>query len=84
MNDPISIRGPVEMRGGELALSIPLEAGGKELAPLAQKISKIEGDYLVIPIPDWLASKLKIQEGSFVDVDNKNGKFTITRVAGIE
>jgi hypothetical protein len=81
MSKPISICGPLEMKDGVLALIIPLRAGGSTFAPLAQKISRIEGDNLIVPIPDWLATKLKVHEGSLVYADNANGKFTITRSA---
>jgi hypothetical protein len=81
MSETISICGPLEMKDGALALIIPLHAGGSALAPLAQKISHIEGDNLIVPIPGWLATKLNVYEGSLVYVDSANGKFTITRSA---
>ena len=37
----------------------------------------MEGEYLKIVIPDWLASKLGIQEGTLVSVNNANGKFNM-------
>jgi len=36
----ISLEGPVEMVDGELAILIPLEAGGAALAPLARESAK--------------------------------------------
>ena len=75
----ISIEGPVESRDGQLVLLIPLHAGGEVLAPLAKGIGAVEAEYLKIIIPSWLADKLGVSEGSLVVVDNKNGKFTITR-----
>ncbi len=77
----VSIEGPVERVNGQLALRIPLSAGGDELAPLAKSIGQIEGEHLVVIIQPWLAEKLRIGEGSLVIVDNRNGKFTITRSA---
>jgi hypothetical protein len=79
--DPISLEGPVELVEGELAIRIPLAAVGDILAPLARGIGDIEGDYLKVVIQPWLAEKLRIGAGSFVLVDNANGKFTITRSA---
>ena len=81
MEDLISIEGPVERIDGNLTLRIPLSAGGDRLAPLARGIGQIEGDYLCVVIRPWLAEKLRIEEGSLVFVDNKNGKLTITRSA---
>lgn len=81
MHDFISIEGPVERVGANLMIRIPLSAGGDQLAPLARGIGRIEGDFLRVIIQPWLAEKLRIGEGSLVVVDNKNGKFTITRSA---
>ena len=77
--DIVSIEGPVERLHGQLALRIPLSAGGDELAPLVKSIGHIEGEHLIVVIQPWLAEKLRIGEGSLVVVDNRNGKFTITR-----
>jgi hypothetical protein len=73
----VSVHGPVERVGDELILRIPLSVGGEQLAPLATKIARIDGDFLVVGIPRWLADKLQVDEGSVVDVDNANGKFNI-------
>jgi hypothetical protein len=64
-------------------IRIPLSAGGDQLAPVARGIGQIEGDCLCVIIRPWLAEKLRIGEGSLVVVDNKNGKFKITRSASI-
>jgi hypothetical protein len=77
----VSIEGPVELVHGKLTLRIPLSVGGDELAPLASGIGAIEGEHLNVTITPWLAKKLGIEPGSFVIVDNENGKFTITRSA---
>lgn len=81
MTDPISLEGPVELVDGRLMVRIPLAAGGDKLAPLARGIGETDGEYLNVVIQPWLAEKLRIGEGSLVFVDNKNGKFTITRSA---
>ncbi len=75
----VSIEGPVEEYKGNLALLIPLEEGGAELAPYAEKISKIEDGCLVVVIKPFLAEGLRIELGSKVIVDNLEGKFRITR-----
>ena len=77
----ISIEGPIELHGDQLALRIPLEAGGSGLAPLALGIGVVDGEFLVVVIKPWLAETLNVSLGSLVVVDNKNGKFTITRSA---
>jgi hypothetical protein len=81
MNDAISLEGPVELVDGKLMVRIPLAAGGDKLAPLARGIGQTDGEYLNVVIQPWLAEKLRIGAGSLVFVDNKNGKFTITRSA---
>ena len=75
----VSITGPVEEVGGRLMIRIPLWMGGRALAPLCRSVSTIEDDHLVVIIRPWLAQQLRIGAGSVVDVDNRNGKFTITR-----
>jgi len=77
----VSVEGPLELVGEDLMLRIPLEVGGAELAPLATGIGQIEGDCLRVIVQPWLAKKLEIRRGSLVIVDNRNGKFTITRSA---
>ena len=82
MGAPISLHGRVETYNGELAIRIPLDMGGNELAPLATRIGTVDADgYLTVIIKPWLAAKLRIGDGSFVLVDNENGQFTITRSA---
>ena len=78
-NEIISLGGPVERVDGRLVLQIPLAAGGAALVPYSRGIARVESDTLVVTIPDWLAEKLGIGEGSSVIVDNRNGKFNITR-----
>ena len=73
----ISIEGPVEKIGNKLMLRIPLEVGGLDLLEYTRKIGKVEGDDLVIIIPESLAERLNISEGSMVNVNTEDGKFTI-------
>jgi hypothetical protein len=79
MHDFISIEGPVELEGRDLMVRIPLLSGGDKLAPFARGIGQIDGDGPCVIIQPWLAEKLRIAEGSLVVVDNRDGKFTITR-----
>jgi len=73
----ISIEGPVEKIGNKLMLRIPLEVGGLDLLDYTRKIGSVVDDDLVIIIPDSLAEKLNVSEGSIVNVNNENGKFNI-------
>ena len=77
MSEIVSLRGPVEVIDGRLFLLIPLAVGGNELAKVSRGISVIEGEFLKIEIKTWLAEKLSIKEGSYVSVDNENGKFNL-------
>jgi hypothetical protein len=75
----VCIEGPVEVVSGRLMVRIPLEAGGDRLAASASGIGEVVDGCLDIEIQPWLAEKLRISDGSLVVVDNRNGKFTITR-----
>ena len=77
MADVISLSGPVESLNGGLVLMIPLDAGGSELAEVARGIGVIDGEFLRITIPQWLAKKFGLREGSMVSVNNLDGKFNI-------
>jgi hypothetical protein len=77
MDDVTSLKGPVEKIDGKLALLIPLVVGGNELVECSRGIAEVEGDYLKIIIPDWLAEKLSIREGQIVHVDNSSGQFNL-------
>jgi len=79
-DDVTSLEGPVQKIDGKLVLRIPLDAGGRELIECSRGISEIEGQFLRITIPDWLAGMLRIDEGSRVYVNNRNGKCNIQPV----
>ncbi len=80
-DDVTSLRGPVEKIDGQLTLLIPLEAGGDQLIDCSRGISEIQGKFLKIVIPDWLAGRLRIEEGDLVSIDNANGKLNIRPVS---
>jgi hypothetical protein len=79
MSDIVSLYGPIEREGSRLVIRIPLDQGGGDLHLVCQQISEIDGDDLVVPIPDWLAEKIQVGEGTMVYVDNRGGKFNITK-----
>jgi hypothetical protein len=75
----ISLRGPIERENGKLVMRIPLDAGGEQLQLAARGICEIDGDDLVVTIPHWLAQKIDVREGTEVYVDDRGGKFNITK-----
>jgi hypothetical protein len=77
MHEVTSLQGPVEKIDGKLTLLIPLEAGGDQFIECSRGIAEVEGENLRVTIPEWLAGMLRIEEGSWVSVDNANGKFNI-------
>ena len=78
MEDVMSLEGPVLKVNGELILLIPLADGGAELIECSRGISEVQGEFLKIVIPEWLAGMLRIEEGDLVCVHNTDGKFHIT------
>ena len=81
MEEVTSLEGFVLKRNGELALWIPLEQGGEQLAECSRGIAEVENGFLKIVIPEWLAGVLRIEEGDLVNVNNSNGKFNISAVS---
>jgi hypothetical protein len=77
MNEEMELEGPVLKVNGELMLLIPLEAGGAELVESSRGISEVQGEFLKVIIPEWLADVLRIEEGDLVRVQKSNGKLNI-------
>jgi hypothetical protein len=80
MNAEISLEGPLEYRDGQLVLLIPIDAGGSELIECSKGISEVEGDFLKVEIPEWLAGQLRVVAGDRVIVGNVDGKFRVWAV----
>ena len=78
MEEIMPLEGPVLKINGELVLMIPLWAGGDELQECSCGISEVQGEFLKIVIPEWLAGLLRIEEGDLVCVEDADGKFHIT------
>jgi hypothetical protein len=78
-----SLEGPIEKEDGKLVLRIPLNHGGSELIECSRGISEVEGEFLKITIPEWLAGMLRIDEGSRVYINNRNGKCNIQPVTSL-
>ena len=79
-NDYVSIQGPVERRGDRLILRVPLEAGGAKLRLVARATAYEEDGNLIVVLPDWLASRMRLDEGSEVHVDDRWGRLNISRL----
>ncbi len=79
--DFVAVEGPVERRGDRLVLRVPLDAGGEGLRVAAKAISYEEEGRLVVVLPEWLARRMQLGEGSEVHVDNRFGKLNIARLA---
>ena len=77
--DYVSLRGPIEQEKSGLVLRIPLDAGGEQLRLACEASSEIDGNDLVISIPDWLAEKIEVGDGTEVYVDDRGGKLNITK-----
>jgi len=80
MNEEISLEGPVLLVDGELMLLIPLSDGGAEFVERTQGIGEVQGDYLKVVIPVWLAGVLRVEEGDRVVVTSTGGKFGMQAV----
>ncbi len=76
----ISLQGPVERRENRLVLRIPMDAGGDRLQLVAKATSFVENDALVVLLPEWLAQRMHLGEGSEVNIDDRWGKLNIARL----
>ena len=77
MEEVTSLEGPVLKVNGELVLFIPLNAGGGVLLECSRGVAKVQGEFLKISIPEWLAGLLRIEEGDLVCVHNSGGTLHI-------
>ncbi len=77
MEEKVSLEGQVLKVAGQLMLLIPLACGGAQLVECSRGISEVQGEFLKIAIPEWLAGMLRIEEGDLVCVHNADGKFHI-------
>jgi len=73
----VCVRLRVQKVQGDLALLIPLAGVGGDFLECTRGIAAVQGEFLKVFIPDWLAEKLRIKERSHVLVDNREGKFHI-------
>jgi hypothetical protein len=66
----LSLEGPVLKVNGELLLLIPLADASMEAVERSRSISEVQGEFLKIVIPEWLAGLLEIEEGDTVRVQS--------------
>lgn len=78
MEEVQSLEGLVLKVNGQLVLMIPLLAGGYDLIECSRGISEVQGEFLKIVIPGWLAGMLRIKEGDLICVHNTDGEFRIS------
>ena len=76
----VSLQGPVERRENRLVLRIPMDAGGDKLQLVAKATSFVEDGKLVVLLPEWLAQRMHLGEGSEVNIDDRWGKLNIARL----
>ena len=79
-SDYLSLEGPVEQLNGQLVLRIPLDAGGDRLRRTACPGCTVQGQDLIVPLPEWLAASIRLVEGAAVHVDDRWGRLNIARV----
>ena len=77
MAEPMSVQGPVLKVNGELMLLIPLEAGGAERVEASRSVPEVQGSYLKVAIPEWIAGLLRIEEGDLVSVSSGDGDLRV-------
>ena len=79
-NEFVALEGPVERRGEQLVLRVPMKAGGERLQLVARTTSYEEDGRLVVVLPEWLSKRLKLEEGTAVHVDDRGGRLNIARL----
>ena len=70
------LRGKLEMIEKDYVFIIPLAVGGDQFVECTAGISKIEGENLIITLPEKMVAHAGFHNGSLVDIDNRNGTFT--------
>lgn len=73
----VYLRQRVQKIGRELVLLIPMAGIGDDFLECTRGIAAVQGQFLKVVLPDWLAAEIRIKEGSFVVVSNRDGKFNI-------
>jgi hypothetical protein len=70
MENVMSLEGPVLKVNGQLMLLIPLAEASTDAVERSRSISEVQGGFLKIVIPEWLAGMLEIEEGDLLRVQS--------------
>jgi len=70
---------PVVKANGELILLVPLTEAIGSVTP-SDSFLDVQGNFLKIVIPEWLAEMLEVGEGDFLRVSSAGGEFQIQPV----
>ena len=81
METLMSWEGLVVKVNGELLLLIPLDGGGSELVECSRGISEVQGEFLKVVIPEWLAGMLRIERAIWSLWAMPTASFTLRRAA---
>ena len=76
MENVMALEGPVLKVNGQLTLWVQLDGGAADRMDCTRGISEVQGEFLKIVIPEWLAGLLDIEEGDVVSVE-ADGKLNI-------
>ena len=79
MENTVYSEWPIVKANGELMLLVPLEETIGNVQPSAGFLD-MQGNFLKIVIPAWLAEMLEVGEGDFLRVSNTGGEFQIQAV----
>jgi hypothetical protein len=74
MTEALELEGPLGCQNSQLVLLTPLDSGGNELIECSRGISVVEGEFLKVVIPEWLAGLPWVEAGDRVIVENTGGK----------
>jgi hypothetical protein len=70
LENVLALEGPVLKVNGELMLFVALADEGSEFAQRSPAITEVQGEFVQILIPEWLAGLLDIEEGDLVRVQS--------------
>ena len=79
MENTVYSEWPIVKPNGELMLLVPLADTIGSVEPSGSFLD-MQGNFLKIVIPQWLAEMLEVGEGDFLRVSNADGEFQIQPV----
>ena len=75
IDKPVRIDAALEQGDDHWLIRIPLTTGGNDLALYTRGISEIDGDDLVVRVPENLVSNLGLRAGQQLWIHNEGGRF---------